>query len=72
MWLAERFGLSGDDADAYAIVVVHSNFEEPGDEDLMDKVKADVAAKNAGIEEKELRKKFDELLHTAYDQMFGK
>ena len=69
LWLAERFGLTGDDAEKYAIEVVDSNFEKPGDEDLMDKVKADVAERNAGIEEKELRSKFEECLHEAYDQI---
>ena len=69
LWLAERFGLTGDDAEKYAIEVVDSNFEKPGDEDLMDKVKADVAERNAGIEETELRSKFEECLHEAYDQI---
>ena len=35
----------------------------------MDKVKADVAAKNAGIEEAELRAKFEEMLHEAHKQI---
>ena len=69
LWLAERFGMTGDDADKYAIEVVDSNFEKPGDEDLMDKVKADIAERNAGIEEKELRTKFEECLHEAYNQI---
>ncbi len=68
-WLAERFGLTGDDAEKYAIEVVDSNFEKPGDEYLMDKVKADVAERSAGIEEKELRAKFEECLHEAYNQI---
>lgn len=68
-WLAERFGLTGDEAEKYSLEVVDSNFEKPGDEDLMDKVKADVAARNAGIDEKELRTKFDDLLHVAHDQI---
>lgn len=69
LWLAEHFGLSGDDAKAYAIEVVGSNFEKPGDEDLIEKVMGDIAEKNAAIDEKELRAKFAALLHEAYDQI---
>ena len=69
LWLAEHFGLSGDDAKAYAIEVVDSNFEKPGDEDLIEKVMGDIAEKNAAIDEKELRAKFAALLHEAYDQI---
>ncbi len=70
-WLAERFGLTGDDAEKYAMEVVDSNFEKPGDEDLMGKVKADVVERNINIEEKELRTKFEELLHEATGRSSG-
>ena len=69
LWLAGRFGLTGEDAEKYTLEVVRSNFEKPGDEDLMDKVKADVAAKNAGIDETELRAKFEDLLYEAQKQI---
>ena len=69
LWLAERFGLTGDEAEAYAIEVVQSNFEKPGDEDLMEKVKADVAERGEVIDEKEIRAKFSDLLHEAYTQI---
>ena len=69
LWLAERFGLTGDDAKAYATEVVESNFERPGDEDLMDKVKADLVAKNVTIEDKELRQKFEQVLGEAHTQL---
>ena len=32
-WAAEKLGLSGDEAAAYAKTVVMADFEEPGDED---------------------------------------
>ena len=68
-WLAERFGLTGTDVEKYALEVVDSNFERPGDEDLMDKVKADVAERKVNIDEKELRAKFEDLLHVAHEQL---
>lgn len=69
LWLAERFGFTGDDAEAYAIEVVNSNFTKPGVEELLDKVKADLSAKNVDIEDKELMVKFEELLAEAYHQI---
>ena len=68
-WLAGRLSLTGEDAEEYTLEVVHSQFEKPGDEDLLDKVKADVAAKNAGIDETELRAKFEDLLYEAQKQV---
>ena len=72
LWLAQRYGLSGDAANAYGIEVVNSNFEKPGDEDLMDKVKADLIRQKIVIEEKDLRSKFAELLAEAYEQIITK
>ncbi len=41
-WAAELMGKTGDDAEAYAITVVKSDFEEPGTEDVIRKVTADL------------------------------
>jgi hypothetical protein len=68
-WLAERFGLSGDEAEAYTLEVVDSNFEKPGDDDMMDKVKADIAERGASIDEAELASKLSDCMHEAYKQI---
>ena len=34
-WAAEKLGLTGADADAYARDVVKADFQEPGDEDVL-------------------------------------
>ena len=34
LWAAEKCGLSGADAEAYAKTVVIADFDEPGDEDV--------------------------------------
>ena len=47
LWAAEKLGKSGADADAYAQEVVHVDFEEAGDHDVLRKVKADLEA--AGV-----------------------
>ncbi|HEX2529805.1 MAG TPA: DUF1476 domain-containing protein, partial [Geminicoccus sp.] len=42
----EYLGLKGDDALAYAKEIVMSDFERPGDDDVIEKIRADVS--NAG------------------------
>ncbi|MFN4129200.1 MAG: DUF1476 domain-containing protein [Paracoccaceae bacterium] len=41
-WAAGLLGKTGDDARAYAMSVVTSDFEEPGEEDVFRKVEADL------------------------------
>jgi hypothetical protein len=47
-WAARQMGLSEAEADSYAKDVVHSDFEEAGDHDVVRKVLGDLTA--AGIE----------------------
>ena len=44
-WVAAKLGLAGNEADNYATEVVDSNFEKPGDEDMLDKVRADLKSR---------------------------
>lgn len=71
LWLAEQFGLTGEAAGEYAKTVVMSDFEEPGDDDVLRKVQADIADKGASIDEATIRGKMKELMETAKDQVFG-
>ncbi len=69
LWAAELMGLSGDAADAYAMEVVKSDFEEAGDDDVFRKVRADFDAKNIDQSDHQLRRTMDELLATAAEQI---
>jgi hypothetical protein len=69
MWIAEKLGMSGDDAAAYAKEVVASDFEEAGDADVVRKVLGDLTAKGVVMTEPELRVKMDELMATAVMQV---
>ncbi len=69
LWAAELLGLSGDDANAYAMEVVKADFEEAGDEDVFRKVRADLDAKDVDQSDHQLRRTMDELLETAIDQI---
>ena len=45
LWAAEKLGISGDAAAAYAREVVAADFEEAGDGDVLRKVAGDLGAK---------------------------
>ncbi|MDA0653643.1 MAG: DUF1476 domain-containing protein [Proteobacteria bacterium] len=69
LWAAEKMGLSGADADAYAKEVVIADFEEAGDDDVLRKVFGDLTGKGVGVDEKAVRKEMDALMATAHQQI---
>ena len=69
LWAAEQMGLTGDAAQKYAKSVIESDFEEAGDEDVFKKVAADFKAKKVDLSDHRLRKRMDELLAEARDQV---
>lgn len=69
LWVAEKLGKSGAEAEAYAKEVVVSDFLEAGDDDVLRKVKADLDAANAGQSEHQIRRKMDELMAVAVEQI---
>jgi hypothetical protein len=56
LWAADKLGLSGDRAAAYALDVVDADFQEPGIEDVIHKVQVDFTDKGIGIDSPEIRK----------------
>ncbi len=71
LWAAELLGFAGADAEAYAKEVISSDFDEPGDEDVLRKVLADFEAKNVDMSAHRLRKKMDELTELAKEQIMN-
>ena len=69
LWVAELMGLEGGDADAYAKEVVASDFEEPGDADVVRKVLGDTEAKGVELTEHKLRKHMEDLMQVAKQQV---
>ncbi|MEH2518733.1 hypothetical protein V1279_004306 [Bradyrhizobium sp. AZCC 1610] len=69
LWAAEKLGLSGDAANAYAKEVVSADFEEAGDQDVQNKVVKDLAAKGVAVTAAEVRVKMDELIALAAAQV---
>ena len=65
LWAAEKLGLSGDAANAYAKEVVMSDFEESGDHDVFKKIRADLDAKGVTQPDQDIRRMMDELMAKA-------
>ncbi|HMQ40738.1 MAG: DUF1476 domain-containing protein [Novosphingobium sp.] len=65
-WAAELLGKSGEEAKAYALTVVSSDFDEPGDEDVYRKLAADLDGK---ADEATIRAKMAELVDVARQQL---
>ena len=66
LWVAEKMGKTGADAEAYAKDVVASDFEEAGDEDVFRKVRADL---DASVSDQQIRQQMQELLAQAVQQI---
>ncbi|WP_454626582.1 DUF1476 domain-containing protein [Bradyrhizobium cenepequi] len=69
MWAAEKLGLTGDAANTYAKEVVAADFEEAGDQDVLQKILKDLTAKGEAITEGQIRAKMDELMVQAVAQV---
>ncbi|UFX48001.1 DUF1476 domain-containing protein [Bradyrhizobium sp. 41S5] len=69
LWAAEKLGITGDAANAYAKEVVAADFEEAGDNDVLHKVLRDLTAKGQATTERDVRAKMDELLAVAAAQV---
>lgn len=66
LWAADLLGKTGDEATAYALEVVKSDFKEAGDEDVYRKVAADLAGH---ADEATIRAKMGELVAVAKAQL---
>lgn len=71
LWAAEKMGVTGDDAAAYAKTVVIADLEEAGDEDVFRKVAADFAEKGTNVSGEELRSQMTALLSEAKSQIIN-
>jgi hypothetical protein len=65
LWAAEKLGMSGAEADAYAKAVIMADFDEPGDGDVFKKIRTDFDAKGVTLSDQQIRRTMDELLAKA-------
>lgn len=71
LWAAKQLGLSGADAEAYANDVVDSDFDEPGIQDVLRKIKKDFAAKGMDVTDHHLENEFRPHLEAAKKALMG-
>ena len=69
LWAAEKMGLSGPSADAYAKEVVVADFEEAGDDDVFRKVRRDFDAKGVKQSDQQIRTAMTGLMEEAVAQI---
>jgi hypothetical protein len=67
--VAGQFGLSGDEANAYAREVVAAEFGEGRDADVVRKVMGDLTAQGIAVTEAQIGAKMDELMAQAIVQV---
>ena len=69
LWAAEKMGLTGDEAQAYAREVIKADLAEPGDEDVFRKVRADFDAKGVDQSDHQIRRIIGEMMAEAVRQI---
>jgi hypothetical protein len=69
LWAAEKLGISGEAATAYAKEVVAADFEEAGGRGVLHKVLGDLTAKGVAVTEDDIVAKMMELLALAIAQV---
>lgn len=69
MWAAEKLGITGPAAEAYAKEIVMADFEAAGDHDVFHKIRKDFDAKGVPQSDPQIRKVMDELMGQAIAQI---
>ena len=69
LWVAEKIGKTGADAEAYARSVVMADFEEAGDEDVFRKIRKDFDSAQVSESDHVIRRTMDELMAKAIEQI---
>ena len=64
-----KLGLDAAEAEAYAKEVIKSDFDEPGDDDVLRKVHSDLEGKGIYISEHLVRKEMDKRLEQAREEL---
>lgn len=69
LWAAEKLGLAGDAAQAYAREVIKADLAEPGEEDVFRKIRADFDAKGVQQSDHQIRRAMSDMLTEAVTQI---
>ena len=69
VWAAAKLGLAGAEAEAYARGLVVSEVEKTSDEEMIGKIKADLAAKGIKLSDHRIQRAMDELMGRAITEV---
>lgn len=69
LWAAEKLGLTGSAAEAYAKEVVTADFDEPGEDDVFRKIRKDFDAKGVAQSDHQIRRTMEQLMEQAIEQI---
>lgn len=69
LWVAGKMGLNSTAAEDYAKTVVQADFQKPGDDDVIDKVLADLAAKGVKLSKHDITRELERLAGEAKAQI---
>jgi hypothetical protein len=69
LWVAERLGKTGDEAETYAKSLVLADFEKAGDGNVLRKIRHDLEGSGQSVSEAELQAKFTQLTAHAIEEI---
>jgi hypothetical protein len=69
LWAAEKLGLAGADAVAYANALVVADLESTGSHDVFGKIRQDLDAKGVNQSDQQIRRAMDELTARAVSEI---
>jgi len=69
LWAAEKLGLSGPEAEAYAKEIVMADLNNPGEGDVFSKLRKDFDAKGVTESDQQIRRTAEQFLAQAVNQL---
>ena len=69
LWVAEKLGISGGEANVYAKDVVMADFEKAGEDDVFRKVRKDLDDKKVAVADQDIKKTMVDLMGQAIEQI---
>ena len=69
LWAAEKLGLAGTAADAYAAAIVAADLEAPGSDSVFRRLRLDFDAKGVAQSDHQIRRTMVELMATAINEI---
>lgn len=69
-WLADLFGYEDDQKKNYVLEVIESDLEIPGDQDIINKIKADIAEQQKDLTEQDIELKLAHFMDQAKKEFY--